>query len=1209
MSEFDAQNPIKMKKNNRTQYEIETNDLRNELLKHFKLQKNNNKKAVFKTKTEELLKCDSKRLMQRNDYKDLIYNDFSYKGITEFEPELEVVPIKDGNRQDYKALNDIWNYLKTNQSSANGSTMTACRRIRILVRDKKTKKYVGLVSVDSANIENSLREQHIGWSRETKDKNLQKIVNIRTCVGLQGFAFNTHLGKLLIMLTFSKEVQDIYYNKYKDTKHDKYVAVLTTSIEGKSCQYGDIKDFNYIGLTKGINVGDIPESLYKKSKDYFEKYVKKPKSHLRKLYLMSKLCNYLGIGDEFDEQKMPRGVYIKYLSDKSKDYLKDKISNIKLDLPSIDEITKEWKQRYAIKRYMKLSEENKLKKYISIDDQFKKLNKHKYMKDYVIKMKNLLGTEKVNEINRTKVEMYRIKQKVLPINPIFSHYRMNPSYLAGFIDGDGSIYICDNLSLQVTITQCNLDILLIVNNYFNNFGNIYSYDKTNNTINDEHELEKDDCQLPTPDIEKINEKFKGRRIYNLRFTGLCCKPILEYVKSHLVIKHQQAKLALEYTSYIRKEKTNKKLETKNKVKSLNHDGVLSYKLDRVNSEYISGLFDAEGCVRNDKAKTATSNNGTIKISQMNHPVVLYKIQEFFDAGVIKQDPNKYDELVDSFFIIKYNLIRPFMLNYLKHMIVKRIQVEALDEIFKTCSIGRALTQKIIDARKHNLKIIEDSKHISIEIPNDILTEYNAYNRYETQDIKKCLSFKMKTPECGVKCICGKIYSKNSINRHKKLHCDVLNGITKIDHEEVGSKISNTKLLKGSNVTVPDITIELIRKDLSSTNKTVTQLSFDYKVCSDVIYAIKKGTLVPTYERNQDFINNYRRIQILNKELKVERIKIVGNDKGKLQSYTNTMNVRKFDFDTALKIISYKHSQYTTDNVVDMKFKRTDGECITKEQIKNLWSGRTKLYDHEFSDDSEMTYNEYIKAIKTKANNNKHGSNKIISDENLKLAYKIVESDPSINATKLETYFEIDSSTATKIMKKQLTYKDMDIEEYNNIKKKLNDDKLKREQMFLEMDKKYSGIDYINWKRSYYKRIKKGLTIPIIVEILNQKGETKYDELAEIINKKHDLTLSKSLIQNICSKTSIKLYPYDFDVLIYPEQEMTFEDAIAIKNYSIAHTTHNSNKKYSNADEKEIIETFMNNMDITIVSIVSKYRINKGAVGKMKLRAKKLLEEL
>lgn len=157
-----------------------------------------------------------------------------------------------------------------------------------------------------------------------------------------------------------------------------------------------------------------------------------------------------------------------------------------------------------------------------------------------------------------------------------------------------------------------------------------------------------------------------------------------------------------------------------------------------------------------------------------------------------------------------------------------------------------------------------------------------------------------------------------------------------------------------------------------------------------------------------------------------------------------------------------------------------------------------------------------------------------------------------------------------------------------------------------MDDKYNGSEYIKWKKSYLGRLNKGLTVPIIVEILQCKEYTQYDDLTEDINKKYNLQLTKSNIDSICSKTKSKLYEYDFDPIIFPEQTITYNNAIELK--ELIKQPIGRQKKYTDKQEDEIIEIFKNDIHTPIRSVVNQYKIDRNAITNMRHRARKQLRE-
>jgi len=92
----------------------------------------------------------------------------------------------------------------------------------------------------------------------------------------------------------------------------------------------------------------------------------------------------------------------------------------------------------------------------------------------------------------------------------------------------------------------------------------------------------------------------------------------------------------------------------------------SYKFERLNIEYIQGLFDAEGCIFINKDKFTKYR---ISITQKSNPDILQEIQHLLGFGIInsekrfviykKSDCLQFLQLVKPFVIVKYNQVVAF----------------------------------------------------------------------------------------------------------------------------------------------------------------------------------------------------------------------------------------------------------------------------------------------------------------------------------------------------------------------------------------------------------------------------------------------------------------------------------------------------------------------------------------------------------------------
>ena len=108
----------------------------------------------------------------------------------------------------------------------------------------------------------------------------------------------------------------------------------------------------------------------------------------------------------------------------------------------------------------------------------------------------------------------------------FKNHPPHPSYIAGFIDGDGCIFIrkiTDGYQSGFTITQCRTNILQIIRYYFG--GSITSSTNRNNkTIN-----------IMDQKQDNYFYKYNIRNQYNLLIRNNEYEILLDYLKNSFII--------------------------------------------------------------------------------------------------------------------------------------------------------------------------------------------------------------------------------------------------------------------------------------------------------------------------------------------------------------------------------------------------------------------------------------------------------------------------------------------------------------------------------------------------------------------------------------------------------------------------------------------------------------------------------------------------
>jgi hypothetical protein len=262
----------------------------------------------------------------------------------------------------------------------------------------------------------------------------------------------------------------------------------------------------------------------------------------------------------------------------------------------------------------------------------------------------------------------------------------HPSYIAGFIDGDGCIFIrkiIDGYQSGFSITQCRTNILQIIRYHFG--GSITS----SSNRNDKKINLMDDTNV-------YYHKHNIRNQYNLLIRNNEYQVLLNYLQNSFIIKEKQYQCLYEFNKLANLHKCTKKKGLYSKCSNLNKNcEVDEVYLTRLNIEYIAGLFDAEGCIY---IKNNTFSF-CISIAQKNHPKILHGIVNFLGFGKVeiyefkiykKIDCLKFIQLVKPYLIVKYNQSLAF-----------EIFLETNDNIIKE------KIYTICNREKHEIEIFTD----------------------------------------------------------------------------------------------------------------------------------------------------------------------------------------------------------------------------------------------------------------------------------------------------------------------------------------------------------------------------------------------------------------------------------------------------------------------------------------------------------------------
>lgn len=315
---------------------------------------------------------------------------------------------------DSKDQKDLWNYYRYYVSSLETFKTENFfgRTICILVKDLDTRKYLGIMSLSSDIKDLKDRDTYIGWNSDDKFKNkmLNRIMNLSTCVSLQPFGFNFNGGKLLSKLIFSKEVMDKFYEKY----NEELLGIITTGLYGKSIQYDRLKELKFIGMTSGSSVYKISPEITKLCREYLLTYHNKVTTHESKLHVLSDALFKLKLPREKFLTDNPKGIYFGYTYENSKKILcgKKKTPKNILSKPS-NEIFNDWYNRWAIQRYNHLKNTDKLKEFEYISSQTRvKIFRQKQIENNGLEKYLQIVSEQnkiYNEENKEKIKNYKSK--------------------------------------------------------------------------------------------------------------------------------------------------------------------------------------------------------------------------------------------------------------------------------------------------------------------------------------------------------------------------------------------------------------------------------------------------------------------------------------------------------------------------------------------------------------------------------------------------------------------------------------------------------------------------------------------------------------------------------------------------------------------------------------------------------------------------------
>lgn len=873
------------------------------------------------------LKSDS-FIYEKKYYKNLIFNECDDNTVKNLIPELEFcITTKQ---------KDIWNFFRTNVSSIHTNDNVG-KNVKILVKDKVTQKYLGILGLSSDLNSLGLRDEYIGWTNINKNYEKKKdyLINITCCVGLQPISHNLNIGKLLVSLCFSGEVQEYFKKKYGHY----FAGVTTFGINGKSVQYDRIEKLKFLGYTKG-NVPEIPEDLYKDMQKHMENigvdikiYNNCSHSKNKKIQRMLK---ELGFSTNILNHHIKRGIYFGFTCKRTsiqskvgktnicKDFLCSKSDYFIPELKNIQEISEEWKKKWAVKRYQHLKNIDSLKKEIELIKFDSSINNRIAVNAYNKKMREKLGEEKYKELHNKYFRQYYQDKKENPKLELIETYNnlnsidFHPSYLGGLYDGDGCIRIQkieSGYQLVVGFYQSVTNILEYLQKAFGGF------------------------------IYKINKNCgpNTRQQYAHKLYGKECEMLLNYLDKGCILKHDRVITAKKFLNHIKKENSEEKEKLYLKLSQLNQGKIVPNKnYDKINYEYIAGLFDSEGYI-------GCRQNGKIKLSicQKSHPDILEKIKIFLGYGT----SNNTHFLMYNSANIKILLSKMY-----DFLIVKKYQVDHMFSFLETnkkLSTNKNSAENIEEKRRYHSEMMKQDKHTSINIENEKLKQNNNFHKNvnknvnddikqiekikKNEEIRDIMSEKKKgINNCNYGIIrneehCNKI-SENTIGKHRSITDEQIDEMKKLRNEG----LKYTEIAKKFNMSRQCVTDYINDKFMKISD------------INDENMKIRFGKMKKEKEQK-------RKEMEMIKNMTTEQIKIHNNRK-------NSLSKRSYGMDIVVDILELKLNKNTSTNVVKIINQKYNENKITIDIVKNIWSGKTKFDEIDF-ENQNMTYEKYKQIIK------------------------------------------------------------------------------------------------------------------------------------------------------------------------------------------------------------------------------------------------------
>jgi hypothetical protein len=272
--------------------------------------------------------------------------------------ELELVD-NDKSSEIFRNATSLWN---VPVSAGYG------RRMRFILWDKAHNKVFGIFGLCDPVIGLKVRDEYIGWDKNQRNERLYNVMSAYILGAV--YPYNELYGSKMTALSVgSKEVCRFFEEKYKDKKTvirkrnpiPKLVAVDTMAFFGKSLIYEGLKEWQFLGYTRGLmhahlnrfwdDIVELARLLKIESVDK-NRFGHGPNWKFR---VLQDVFRKIGICEDFLSTNITKGYYFRPLAENWREFLKGETDEVIYTSKNFNEYFELWKNKYLRKRINKFN--------------------------------------------------------------------------------------------------------------------------------------------------------------------------------------------------------------------------------------------------------------------------------------------------------------------------------------------------------------------------------------------------------------------------------------------------------------------------------------------------------------------------------------------------------------------------------------------------------------------------------------------------------------------------------------------------------------------------------------------------------------------------------------------------------------------------------------------------------------------------------------